>query len=328
MRKHNKRQWLSSSTSTEGPKQPKKKEEASDQLPIAKRPKLDGCGRDEKTLASSLPVPEAPAAAAAAEAPSGRPKSKKELRKERKAAAAAARQNGKKEDTTRITGKEDDSGEPKKKGHKKNSIPLDQQRGLERKSKKEERERKLEERFREQDRLRQEKLHTTTTTAAAATTTTTNSPKKDNKKKGKSQQEQQSGDTDHVDDYAVYKTLFKKTADPTTGMTACRMGVQYKDIKLGLSDGPVVRSKSLVTVKYQLRGGSFHGVVLDSSKKFTFRVGKGEVIAGWDIGVEGMRVGGVRHLVVPPKAGYGSQDIGAGPGALLFFDITLLQVVR
>ena len=50
------------------------------------------------------------------------------------------------------------------------------------------------------------------------------------------------------------------------------------------------------------------------------------MIQGWDIGCQGMREGGRRKLIVPPKAGYGSQDIGAGPGATLFFDITLLSI--
>lgn len=50
------------------------------------------------------------------------------------------------------------------------------------------------------------------------------------------------------------------------------------------------------------------------------------VIKGWDIGVVGMKVGGRRQLIVPPKAGYGGEDIGAGPGAVLFFDITLLHM--
>ena len=59
-------------------------------------------------------------------------------------------------------------------------------------------------------------------------------------------------------------------------------------------------------------------------------MGKGEVIQGWEIGLQGMRVGGIRHLIVPPnKAGYGpTQDIGAGPGAILHFHITLLDIIR
>ena len=90
----------------------------------------------------------------------------------------------------------------------------------------------------------------------------------------------------------------------------------------------MVQSKSLVNVRYQLRGGSLNGALIDSSKKFSFRLGKGEVIQGWEIGLEGMRQGGVRHIIVPPKAGYGSQDIGAGPGAVLHFVVTLSEIVR
>lgn len=109
----------------------------------------------------------------------------------------------------------------------------------------------------------------------------------------------------------------------TSGWTVLRLGVKYKDIAVG--KGPMVQNKSLVTVKYQLSAGKLVGLI-DSSKKFSFRVAKGEVIQGWDIGVFGMREGGRRQLVVPPKAGYGSQDIGGGPGALLHFDITVLSV--
>ena len=124
-------------------------------------------------------------------------------------------------------------------------------------------------------------------------------------------------------DMNVYQSLFNGSQDDTTGMTTMRMGVQYKDIVMG--KGPTVEDLALITVSYKLKGGKF-GAVIDSSKKFTFRVGKGEVIKGWDIGLIGMQVGGRRELIVPPKAGYGSQDIGAGSGAMLFFEITLLSI--
>jgi FKBP-type peptidyl-prolyl cis-trans isomerase len=83
-----------------------------------------------------------------------------------------------------------------------------------------------------------------------------------------------------------------------------------------------VKEHSLVNVKYRVTGGRFN-TTLDSNNNFTFRVGKGEVIQGWEIGLMGMREGGIRRLTVPPKAGYGSKDIGGGPGATVFFDITL-----
>jgi len=121
--------------------------------------------------------------------------------------------------------------------------------------------------------------------------------------------------------------------DPTSGMTTLSpSGVQYKDLVLGKPGSAVAQSSSLVTVKYRLTGrksgtaAAGAATLIDSNNKFTFSLGKNQVIAGFDLGVQGMRPGGRRHVVVPPKAGYGSQDIGAGPGAMLYFDITLLQV--
>merc|ERR1712194_602103 len=101
-------------------------------------------------------------------------------------------------------------------------------------------------------------------------------------------------------------------------------GVKCMDVIVGKGVN-VIQNYSLVTVMYKLSGGKFGGAVIDRSNKFTFRVGKGEVIRAWDIGVLGMANGGRRKLIVPPKAGYGGQDIGAGPGALLYFDITVLS---
>jgi len=142
---------------------------------------------------------------------------------------------------------------------------------------------------------------------------------KKNKKKAKT-----SGAEQEEQDIAMkaLKQVFRGSTDES-GMTTTTLGVKYKDIVVGTGDE--VREKKLVTVQYQLKGGKFKAV-LDSSKKFNFRLGKGEVIQGWDIGLMGMRVGGRRQLIVPPKAGYGSQDIGAGPGGLLYFDITLLAI--
>jgi FKBP-type peptidyl-prolyl cis-trans isomerase len=71
----------------------------------------------------------------------------------------------------------------------------------------------------------------------------------------------------------------------------------------------------------KLDGTDDHGV------SFAFRVGSGQVIRGWDAGVEGMRVGGKRRLVVPPALGYGAHG-AAGvipPGATLLFEIELIE---
>jgi FKBP-type peptidyl-prolyl cis-trans isomerase FkpA len=71
----------------------------------------------------------------------------------------------------------------------------------------------------------------------------------------------------------------------------------------------------------KLDGTDDHGVT------FSFRLGAGQVIKGWDAGVEGMRVGGKRRLVVPPALGYGPHG-AAGvipPGATLLFEIELID---
>jgi FKBP-type peptidyl-prolyl cis-trans isomerase FkpA len=70
------------------------------------------------------------------------------------------------------------------------------------------------------------------------------------------------------------------------------------------------------------------GAQFDSSTSYTFRLGTGAVIRGWDQGVAGMRVGGTRRLVIPPDLAYGNQSPGGiiPPNATLVFDITLNNV--
>jgi FKBP-type peptidyl-prolyl cis-trans isomerase FkpA len=70
------------------------------------------------------------------------------------------------------------------------------------------------------------------------------------------------------------------------------------------------------------------GQQFDTSPSFTFQIGLGTVIKGWDQGVVGMRIGGTRRLVVPPELAYGSSGSGLAipPNATLVFDIKLLSV--
>lgn len=72
------------------------------------------------------------------------------------------------------------------------------------------------------------------------------------------------------------------------------------------------------------------GVQFDSSvgaTPFTFTLGAGQVIAGWDQGVQGMKVGGVRRLIIPPSLAYGQVRYGPiPPNATLVFEIELLEV--
>ena len=70
------------------------------------------------------------------------------------------------------------------------------------------------------------------------------------------------------------------------------------------------------------------GQQFDTGQGFTFFLGAGQVIPGWDQGLNGMRVGGIRRLIIPPELAYGSAGRGSiPPNATLVFDVALLNVL-
>ncbi|MBI1397526.1 MAG: FKBP-type peptidyl-prolyl cis-trans isomerase [Betaproteobacteria bacterium] len=112
----------------------------------------------------------------------------------------------------------------------------------------------------------------------------------------------------------------------TTTTTAS--GLVIEDVSVG--EGDVAESGHQVTVHYT--GWLTSGAKFDSSKDrndpFVFPLGRRHVIAGWDEGVQGMRVGGVRKLTIPPELGYGARGAGGviPPNATLVFEVELLAV--
>ncbi|XP_052098186.1 46 kDa FK506-binding nuclear protein-like [Mytilus californianus] len=104
-------------------------------------------------------------------------------------------------------------------------------------------------------------------------------------------------------------------------------GIVCEELKVG--HGPVAQSGKMVHVYYtgklQKTGKQFDSC--NQGKPFRFRLGKGEVIKGWDIGVSGMKVGGKRKLVIPSQQGYGNQRQGPiPPGSTLMFEVELKSV--
>jgi len=106
-------------------------------------------------------------------------------------------------------------------------------------------------------------------------------------------------------------------------------GLIIEDLVVG--DGAEAQDYNKVVVNYtgSLEDGSIFDSSLNSGREpFTFTLGVGSVIKGWDLGVKGMKVGGKRKLTIPPELGYGDQGAGdvIPPGATLIFEVDLLEV--
>jgi len=105
-------------------------------------------------------------------------------------------------------------------------------------------------------------------------------------------------------------------------------GLKYVDLKIG--EGEEAAVGKIVQVHYVgwLRDGTRFDSSRDRDRPFTFRLGAGDAIKGWDEGLVGMRVGGRRKLVIPPELGFGKQGVGSvvPPNAVLFYEFELLEV--
>ena len=106
-------------------------------------------------------------------------------------------------------------------------------------------------------------------------------------------------------------------------------GLQVEDLVPG--DGPEATSGRRCTMHYvgvAWSTGTQFDASWDRGSPFSFGLGAGEVISGWDQGVAGMKVGGTRVLTIPPEMGYGARGAGGviPPNATLVFDVELLGV--
>ena len=105
-------------------------------------------------------------------------------------------------------------------------------------------------------------------------------------------------------------------------------GLQYTDLEVGT--GAEASAGQTVVVHYRgtLEDGSQFDASYDRGQPFSFPLGAGRVIKGWDEGVQGMKVGGKRKLVIPPDLGYGARGAGGviPPNATLIFEVELLEV--
>lgn len=127
---------------------------------------------------------------------------------------------------------------------------------------------------------------------------------------------------------ALFVVVCPLAAQETGGKSVSRPdGLEYRDIKIGT--GAKAKPGKTVTVHYTgwLTSGEKFDSSVDRGTPFTFQLGTGKVIKGWDEGVAGMKVGGKRQLRIPPELGYGARGAGTiPPYASLIFDVELLGV--
>jgi peptidylprolyl isomerase len=117
---------------------------------------------------------------------------------------------------------------------------------------------------------------------------------------------------------------------PTVVVPSGNAPTQLEMTDLIEGTGPVAEDGDSITVQYVLATYSSRKVIQSSwtSNPFTFTLGQGQVIPGWDQGVVGMHVGGRRELIIPPSLGYGAQSQGPGIAAndTLVFVVDLLKI--
>jgi len=115
--------------------------------------------------------------------------------------------------------------------------------------------------------------------------------------------------------------------DPAA-LAATASGLRYRDVTPGSGESAAAGSTATVHYTGWLTNGTKFDSSRDRGQPFSFTLGAGQVIAGWDEGLAGMKVGGRRKLVIPADLGYGAAGAPPDipPGATLVFDVELLEL--
>jgi len=125
---------------------------------------------------------------------------------------------------------------------------------------------------------------------------------------------------------APLMNLFNPSPADNLNTQAPQTGLVTEEIVVG--EGPLAEPGDMLTVHYvgTLSDGTVFDSSLDRNLPFSFTLGVGQVIRGWDEGFSGMRVGGRRRLIIAPDYGYGEFGVGTvPPNSTLFFEIELLN---
>jgi FKBP-type peptidyl-prolyl cis-trans isomerase len=127
---------------------------------------------------------------------------------------------------------------------------------------------------------------------------------------------------------ARQSTTTSSTTAPNATEVTMPDGLQYTDEQVGTGAEATPGKTAVVHYTGWLMDGTKFDSSLDRQQPFSFPLGAGQVIKGWDEGVAGMKVGGKRILIVPPSLGYGARGAGnvIPPNATLKFEVQLLDV--
>lgn len=129
---------------------------------------------------------------------------------------------------------------------------------------------------------------------------------------------------------AVPAYAAKDTKKVETKTVTTASGLKYTDLVVGKGASPVAGKQVKVHYTGTLENGKKFDSSVDRNEPFSFVIGVGQVIPGWDEGVMTMKVGGKRKLIIPSKLGYGASGAGGviPPNATLLFDVELLDVSK